>query len=267
VKILFIDTFIAEKLKGNPAAVCITNKTITAETALSFAKEFNFPVTAVVEYTQQDQKLFPIRYFTPTNEIPACGHATLASAKAIAEIFSTNDPSFKTVENIILQTAVDNDLVTMTYPKYELKKFDPPSALLKSLQIDKYNSIGLCTELETVFIELEDRQLLRTLQPDFAKLTASCNTIIEVVITSLSDNDNYDFLLRSFCPWIGIDEDPVTGSVHSILAGFWSSKLNKKKLKAFQPSQRGGEVFVTAFSDKVQIVGRANIVSEKEVSL
>lgn len=77
----------------------------------------------------------------------------------------------------------------------------------------------------------------------------------------------YDYLLRSFCPWIGIDEDPVTGSVHSVLAGFWTKKLNKNKLKAFQCSERGGELFVTSFSDKVELGGKMITILKGDISL
>lgn len=88
-----------------------------------------------------------------------------------------------------------------------------------------------------------------------------------MVITSLSDDKRYDFLLRSFCPWIGIDEDPVTGSVHSVLAGFWEERLGKKSLTAYQASFRGGEVFVKSFAEKVELGGKSVIVLKGELKL
>ena len=74
-------------------------------------------------------------------------------------------------------------------------------------------------------------------------------------------------LLRSFCPWIGIDEDPVTGSVHAVLAGFWKARLGKNELTAYQASDRGGEVFLKAFDNTVQIGGKAITILTGELTL
>lgn len=266
MEIFFINSFTSEKFKGNPTAVCLTDKKLNADTASSLAKEFNLPVTAFVEFGQH-QNIFPIRYFTPTQEIPACGHATLASVKAVVDRFSIDAPSFKTIENIILHTHIRDNVITMTYPKYQLRDCSISNTLLQCLKIPAYRSAGICAELEALFIELDDPTLLKSIQPDFEKLVASNDKIIEVVITSLSGDNNYDFILRAFCPWIGINEDPATGSVHSVLADFWKTRLDKTNFKAYQASQRGGEVFVTALRDKVQIGGRATVVSMKEILL
>lgn len=264
-KIFIIDTFTAENCLGNPTAVCISSGPLDHDQALSQARELNLPVSAFIEYLENNNNPFPVRYFTPTQEIPACGHATLAVAKVVADLYSISEPSFRTIEGILIHTQIQDDLISMNYPKYELSNYSVPDNLLQSLQIKTYKSAGICNELEAVFIELEDPMLLKTVQPDFDKLVSSDPNITEVVLTAVSDNNKYDFLLRSFCPWIGIDEDPVTGSVHSVLAGFWQSRLNKTKLKAYQASERGGEVFVTVLAGKVQIGGKVSLVSVKEL--
>ncbi|MGL1889849.1 MAG: PhzF family phenazine biosynthesis protein [Reichenbachiella sp.] len=55
-----------------------------------------------------------------------------------------------------------------------------------------------------------------------------------------SEDFEYDFYSRCFCPWIGINENPVTGAAHSVLAKYWGDKLGKKKMKTYQASKRGG---------------------------
>jgi PhzF family phenazine biosynthesis protein len=264
VQLFIIDTFTSEKCSGNPTVVCLTTGSFENDIALSIARKYNVPVTAFIKYPGTGATEIPIRYFTTIKEIPACGHATLASAKAISELYADTNPLFKTTEDIVIQVMVHDDIITMTYPKYELTACPVSESLLQSLQIDNYNSAGFCPELETLFIELDNPALLKNIQPDYSKLVASSETIKEVVITSTSDDTDYDFLLRSFCPWIGIDEDPVTGSVHSVLAGFWKAKLGKVNLKAYQASQQGGEIFVTALHQKVQIGGKAFIRSTEE---
>lgn len=252
-----IDTFTAPGLTGNPTAVCYVEKNADDNTMQTIATELNFPVTAFINKLTDE---YQIKYFTPTTQIPACGHATLAAAKAAQLHDGITSPTFKTTINIIIKTSAESDVIMMRYPKYNLQPIEISEAMLQSLQLKNYKSAGYCTELEAIFIELDDAATLKTIQPDYPKLVASHAITKEVVITSVSDDKNYDFLLRSFCPWIGIDEDPVTGSVHSVLAGLWGEKLNKNELKAYQASERGGEILVRNYNDKAEIGGRMSVV-------
>jgi PhzF family phenazine biosynthesis protein len=205
------------------------------KTMHSIAKELNFPATAFVE-TKNINEVHKIKYFTIPGEISACGHATWATAKVIFELTAKYSAKFKTIENIVIDTNLNENIILMTYPKYETVTIDISENILKSLGVNNYKSVEFCKELQTLIIELESPQILRELQPNYKILTESTNQIKEVVVTSVSDNENYDFILRSFCPWIGIDEDPVTGSVHSVLANFWKDRLNKTELTAYQAS-------------------------------
>ncbi len=256
MQIFIADTFTSTQFSGNPAAVCIVGHPLDDNILLSVAREINLPVTAFLETATGESGVIAIRYFTVTKEISACGHATLAAAAAIADLnHAVQEIVFRTVEDVFIKAAIGDGIVTLGYPRYELKDFFVSPQLLESLGIKGYKTAGFCSELETVFIELDSADLLRSVQPDFNLMLKSSNSIKEVVITSISDNPQYDFLLRSFCPWIGIDEDPVTGSVHSVLGGFWAQQLKKDRLKAFQASARGGEVYITATDSKVFIAG------------
>ena len=84
---------------------------------------------------------------------------------------------------------------------------------------------------------------------------------------SASSNKEYDFVLRSFCPWIGIDEDPVTGSIHSVLADFWKNKTGKLRLTCYQASERGGLLHIRAGDQSVEIGGNARFVLEGNLLL
>lgn len=78
-----------------------------------------------------------------------------------------------------------------------------------------------------------------------------------------ADGAPYDFVSRCFYPWTGIDEDPVTGSAHCILAGYWEQQLGRPSLFTRQCSPRGGEVHVDVDKAKGRVVikGRAAVVS------
>jgi PhzF family phenazine biosynthesis protein len=255
ISTFILDTFTSLPFRGNPTGVCHTNENLPEKMMLSIARELNFPVTAFIKADNTGVRRYHIQYFTPVTQIPACGHATLGAAATIFETGVQDAVQFQTVGGIIIPALLKEGLVTMTYPKYEMKETIVNGGLLESLHINSYASSGYCEELETLFIELDDPALLRNIQPDYVKLVASDTRIKEVVITSLSDTTSYDFLLRSFCPWIGINEDPVTGSVHSVLAGFWKNRLMKNTLKAYQASGRGGEISVTSLGDKVELGG------------
>lgn len=260
----FIDTFTGSHCKGNPTVVCLVEDIVHNDLCLEFAKQFNVPVTAFVDVAKQDD-LFSIHYFTITKEIPACGHATLAAAKVLFDLFKKNQISFITSEQVIINARQNSEMILMKYPAYSMIPFPVSTQLLESLQLSEIANAGFCPELETLFIELSSAAELRLVKPHYQQLMTSGDTIKEVVLTSVSDDERFDYLLRSFCPWIGIDEDPVTGSVHSVLAGYWSKRFNKTKLNAYQASAEGGEIIVEVADDFVWIGGKASLSHAKQV--
>lgn len=262
-----IDTFTETRFKGNPTGVCYFKHAVDDETLLALGNELGFPVSAFISKRSNGNDEYDIRYFTPTTEIPACGHATLAAAQAVLLEDKIGNPIFHTTNKIAIRTVYDDGLILMSYPKYELKAHEVSEEMMMSLGLKEYKSAGYSPELEAVFIEMKDASALKAVQPDYAQLVASSKEAKEVVLTSESDNDFHDYVLRSFCPWIGIDEDPVTGSVHSVLAGFWKERLHKDVFNVFQASERGGEILVKAFDDKVEIGGRCVVILKGNLEL
>lgn len=259
-----IDSFASQQFKGNPTPVFLVPEMPGTEQMHAIAAEMNLPVTAFCLFPKQDN-FYQIRYYTVTGEIGACGHATLATASILFELTGDTQLTFKTTENILLKARHENGYSFLTYPKYNGIPYTPSPALMESLGITGYTSALFCRELETLFIETDNPVLLRELKPDYKKMMEADTSIIEIVVTSISDTPAYDFLLRSFCPWIGIDEDPVTGSVHTVLAGFWKERLGKEQLKAFQASARGGEILVHYYDDKTAIGGQTVTVAKGEI--
>jgi PhzF family phenazine biosynthesis protein len=262
-----IDAFTATPFKGNPAAVCHTATEISSEIMQSVARELNFPVTAFIKNRGDGLNSYDIRYFTTTVEIAACGHGTLASAKLVRELNGHDHSLFHTTGNVMIKAAPEGDKIIMSYPVLTMSKYNVSNELMNILHLPVCNYSGYSKDLETLFIEIDDAHLLRTLKPDYSKLVTIEDDIKELVITSISDDENYDYLLRSFCPWIGIDEDPVTGSVHAVLGNYWKGKSGKNSMKVYQASARGGELVVRAFNDRVEIGGEAVIVFRGELNL
>lgn len=253
VSFYLIDTFTSVSAKGSPTAVYLLRQPVAKEWMQQAAKTANVPVTAFVELDGNNAH-HPIFYYTPVTEIHACGHATLAAARAMCMQGSLQQFQFITVERKLVDAMVKNDFVTIGYPKYSTAYSIVKKELFQSLGLQQWMSIGVCNELETLFLEITEEELYRV-KPDFKALQQSSNELKEVVITARSNDERYDYLLRSFCPWIGIDEDPVTGSVHSVLAGYWATQLHKSVLKVYQASAAGGELFVKNGNDKVELSG------------
>lgn len=258
----FLDTFSSKEFQGNPTPIYLMKNTYSKEKMKQLAKEFNAPVTVFVQ-GENNGNTYRIFYFTVKGEIPACGHGTLGAAYVL---FNQNrhltSVDFVTKEGILL-TATKNDGTTfIQYPKFDYLEAVPNDNLKEALGIKHYKSCFFCQELETLFIELVNAEAVRGIQPDFNKLIQSTDTIKEVVVMGPSDNDSIDFILRSFCPWIGIDEDPVTGSIHSVLGHFWKSRLNKDVLQVRQASARGGNLTIMPLKNAVKIGGDCKILIE-----
>jgi predicted PhzF superfamily epimerase YddE/YHI9 len=86
-----------------------------------------------------------------------------------------------------------------------------------------------------------------------------------VIVTA--PGDTVDFVSRYFAPGAGIDEDPVTGSTHSMLTPLWAARLGKTKLHARQLSARGGELFCEHLGERVNVAGRAVAYMTGEIRL
>jgi PhzF family phenazine biosynthesis protein len=266
IPVYYIDTFTSVCFKGNPTAICLLYNRLPNATLQAIAQELNLPVTGFVDMSGEGGA-YRLRYFTVTGEIPACGHATLAAANVMAKILSASAISFITMEDLLIATRLGGNIAYLQYPRYPTVSLEMNSEVLSSLGLSDCQQVDFCAALETLFITIESPAILRSLQPDYKWLKSSTDSIKEVVVTCVSDDAGYDFLLRSFCPWIGIDEDPVTGSVHAVLAHHWGNRLGKPTLRAYQASERGGAVYVQVLDNGVELGGESVTVMEGFLNL
>ncbi len=114
-------------------------------------------------------------------------------------------------------------------------------------------------------VEVSSEEVLRSLVPDHARLRTI--PVRGVIVTSRSSNADFDFVSRFFAPGSGVDEDPVTGSAHCCLTPYWSSRLGKSEMVAFQASRRGGVVRVRLDGDRVKLGGQAVTVLRGELAV
>ena len=243
IQTFIIDSFTDTPFKGNPAGVCWLPANMDAPLAdgdmQNIALELGLSETAFVSSMRDGE--FSIRYFSPKMEIPLCGHATLAAAKALSVSGRTGESmTFITGDGRVLTARVKGEIIEMDFPVFDSVPAPVPDAMCAALGIGAPVTSGFCDGIKSLLIEIEDVEVLRGLSPDYAALVPSHDGIDGACITAKSDRAAYDFESRYFWPWSGTDEDPVTGAAHSMLAPFWHKKLGKTQMRAFQCSSRGG---------------------------
>lgn len=255
-----VDTFTDKAFKGNPAGVCLLDSEMEVTQMLSIAQELNLSETAFVVSTGTG---FSIRYFSPVMEIPLCGHATLASAKVLYDRGHEGDILFTTHSKLELKIQQSGEAIMMQFPIYQTEKAEAPKPLLDALGINEIVNCEYNRETNILIVEIGSTAELAALDPDFATLVTTHDSIHGVSVTAASSADTYDFHSRYFWPWSGSNEDPVTGATHTFLANYWSKRLNKKKMKSFQASKRSGFMQLELVDDAtLLIMGQAVIVFE-----
>ncbi|WP_425800953.1 PhzF family phenazine biosynthesis protein [Desulfitobacterium sp. Sab5] len=251
LKIYQVDAFTDKPFSGNPAAICVLDSRGDADWMQMVAQEMNLSETAFL-YKEADG--YNLRWFTPTVEEELCGHATLASAHILwQEGYINKDQAVKFYTRSGLLTAAKRDgWIELNFPQEQDTEIMAPKNLLQALGIEaKY--IGK-NRLDYI-VEVESEMMVRAIEPNLALLaTVSARGVI---VTSVSDDKEFDFVSRFFAPRDGILEDPVTGSAHCCLGPYWMQRLGKSELMAYQASKRGGIVKVQVTGDRVLLGGRA----------
>ncbi|WP_138499038.1 PhzF family phenazine biosynthesis protein [Nostoc sp. PA-18-2419] len=257
-----VDAFTNTPFAGNPAAVCVLPTPQDDVWMQNVAQEMNLSETAFL-FKQDDG--FNLRWFTPTVEVPLCGHATLASAHVLWSEghLSQNDIARFYTKSGVLIAKLQGEWIELDFPVNHSKATIAPPQLNQALGVPYKsvleNSLGY-------LVELESEELVRQIQPNFQLLKTL--PISDVIVTSTTHPDSeYDFVSRFFAPGLGINEDPVTGAAHCCLAAFWRDRLHKQQFLAYQASSRGGVVKVYYDGgDRVLLAGQAITVLRGELT-
>ncbi|HSA94498.1 MAG TPA: PhzF family phenazine biosynthesis protein [Acidobacteriota bacterium] len=261
IPIFQVDAFTAEPFKGNPAGVCLIPGPAEPGWMQSVAAEMNVAETA---FPLAEGDGFRLRWFTPKVEVKLCGHATLATAHVLWEqglLPPDREARFQTLSGL-LTARRDGELIELDFPARPPLPRPPDwaDAVVGALGL-KPVYIGMGAE--DILFEAADEASVRCVQPDFATLRSL--PARGVIVTSRSSDGRYDFVSRFFAPAVGVDEDPVTGSSHTVLAPYWAARLGKTAFTAYQASARGGELRLKLAGDRVKIAGRAVTVIKGEI--
>lgn len=243
-----IDAFTNELFKGNPAAVVPLETWLADDTMQAIAAENNLAETAFFVALEDGYQL---RWFTPGIEVDLCGHATLAAAHALFEHLGYDEQQiiFHTRSGPLYVIKSENGY-RLDFPADVPQRVSPPEALVRGLGVVPFEVLRGKDDYLAIF---PDEATIRDLKPDF-------RTLMELngrgVIAS-APGDEVDFVSRCFYPNAAIDEDPVTGSAHTLMTPYWASRLNKQALVARQISARGGTLLCTLEGERVFLEGNA----------
>lgn len=254
-----VDAFTNKIFGGNPAAVCILEKWIDDTILQNIAAENNLSETAF--FVQRGEGFYDLRWFTPTIEVDLCGHATLASAFVLFSIINKELKSVRfETKSGELKVEKSGELLSMNFPSRNPLSFQAPDILTNALGIQPIEVL----KSRDLFVVYDNESQIKSLNPNY-ELLKKMKDFLGIIVTA--PGEGYDFCSRFFAPNAGILEDPVTGSAHCSLIPYWSKRLGKKNLHAYQLSQRKGEVFCEDLGDRVKISGHAVLFLEGYISI
>ena len=243
-----VDAFTSRVFRGNPAGVVVTEHALSDERMLQIAEEVRLPETAFVTPAGAN---FSLRWFTPVQEVPFCGHATLAAAHVLFSEYQVRGPC--TFHSAVgsLQVELEGDRLTLEVPALLPGPTTEFEAELLALAPDAF--VNAFRNFENLFVELHDEAAVRAYSPDFARIAQ----LHPLGLAITSKGYDVDFVSRYFAPSYGIPEDAVTGSTHATLVPYWAERLGRCELVARQLSPRGGELVTSIAGERVKLSGCA----------
>ena len=253
-----VDAFADRPFTGNPAAVMPLEEWLSDAMLQAIAAENNLSETAFLVPDESGEADYELRWFTPTVEVALCGHATLASGHVLLSAAQwRSDMRFRTRKAGILRVSREGDEGDIRY-RMRLPAFrataKPMPDVARAMGGDVVET--LWHEGGYALIVYHGADEIRALAPDLAALKAGGDLMYIATAPGAGDPSGADVVSRVFVPGGGIDEDPVTGSAHSVLAPYWTTRLGRDDFAAYQASARGGHIGCRLDGDEVELTGR-----------
>jgi len=254
-----LDAFADRLFKGNPAAVIPVEAFLPDCTLQAIAAENNLSETA---YLVKDGNEYQLRWFTPACEVPLCGHATLASAAVVLDRLEPGrkEVGFQTASGLLTVKRAGAGFM-MDFPASLVERVEVPAEMKDALGAQP---LEVWRNDRFSLVLLAEAMQVRALTPRMAAVVALDPH--GVIVTAAGD-EGFDFVSRFFAPAMGVDEDPVTGSAHCVLAPYWAARLGKVAFRAHQASRRGGDVTCRINGDRVELEGQCVFYMEGTVEV
>ena len=258
IKMFQVDAFSSDLFSGNPAAVCLLNEWLSDELMLSIASENNLSETAFLNLSNDP---IGIRWFSPKMEVDLCGHATLASARVLLDQSKLKDSEKMVFESKrgLLRAQSEGDLIFLDFPS------DNPQIINDnfSKNLFDYSPDRVIKGTDDYLFIFDHEEKIKTINANYEEIIKLDS---RGAIVSATDSEG-NIVSRCFYPKYGINEDPVTGSAHTLIIPYWSSVLGRTKINARQLSERGGELFCEVLEDRIRIGGHTAVFFSGEIEV
>lgn len=255
LRVFQADAFTPELFKGNPAAVILTHEALDRQQMLNIAAEINLSETAFL--IPIEGGLYSLRWFTPKDEVRLCGHATLAAAHILyTEYGCIGDViSFDTLSGRLSVRKLSPGRYLMDFPADFTKKDQLDDSILLSIRNHLPQAIEIMHGNDDLLVIFKNEEQVKNFEPDHSFIRQF--PFRGLIVSSVSDHADFDFCSRCFYPVLGVDEDPVTGSAHTLLTTYWALALRKNRLNAIQLSSRTGRLECIWKGSRVALIGQA----------
>jgi PhzF family phenazine biosynthesis protein len=245
-----VDAFADRPLTGNPAAVMPLERWLDDELMQAIAAENNLSETAFAVPSERDDADHELRWFTPVAEVDLCGHATIAAGHILIH---SDEVRFSTRSGVLIVKR-SGDLLELDLPAARLQESQEP-ALNGALGLGESPAWLADGCNDAAIVEVEDEAAVLSIEPDFGAL----KRVPRMAIVT-ARGSRQDIVSRVFVPYLGIDEDPVTGSAHAALVPYWARRLGRSEFTALQASKRSGLLNCRLDGDRVILGGRCQTV-------
>lgn len=239
-----VDAFAERPFTGNPAAVVLLEAPPDGAWMQATAAELHQPTTA---FAWREADAWGIRWFTPTRELPLCGHATLAAAHVLGQ----DEIAFRHASGTLTASRGDGH-IWLDFPAVPATWDKAPREVLEALGLTSV--AGFARNDDDHVVLLDTAELVEAVRPDIRQILLL--PAGRVIVTAPGGADA-DFTSRVFVPAVGLDEDHVTGSAHAVLGPLWAARLGRARLEAVQASPRRGRLALRVSDDRVHVGGHA----------
>ena len=249
-----VDAFADRVFTGNSAAVVLPGEALPAELMQRIAAENNLSETA---FAVPDGEVWNLRWFTPTVEVDLCGHATLATSFVLASQGQTGPFRYLTRSGE-LTASVSSEGIELDFPARGVDAIDTPAGIADTLGAVPLHVLR-SADLIAV---LDSPGTVARLRPDLAAIARLPGG---AVIVTAQGGEGVDVTSRYFAPGYGIDEDPVTGALHTQVVPYWAGVLGRDRLVCRQASARGGTLHCMLRGGRVLMRGQAVLYARGEI--
>lgn len=287
IRVYHLDAFTTQKFGGNTAGVVLDADQLTENEMQNIARELNLPESVFLLPSESNDVDYRVKYYTPTEEIDFCGHATVGLTWLLSTEFGLSEKQ----EGIVLETNIGNIPVVWHKEDGQVVNVEMTQVVpkTKDIAIDLNvlsQLIGLKTEHINLdypiklantgnwhlLVPIKEQKDIDEATPDMTALAKHNkeHSISTTHLYTFNAGKDVDLYTRDFAPGIGINEDPVTGSANGALAGFlylegFISQIETTKLKIAQGDAIGrpGTLDVTVIPNgaepTIKVAGAATI--------